>query len=73
MIKVVNIATALPEYRYEQDKLVQWMHRHYDVEDKRLERMLKILYQRSEIDYRYSVLPDFSLNGKKTTTFLAIQ
>lgn len=56
--RIAHIATALPAYRYAQSELLPYMlERHGN--DPLLARQLRLLYTRSGIDHRHSVLPDF--------------
>jgi predicted naringenin-chalcone synthase len=61
--KIISIGTALPEYRHRQQDILQFMLSAYQPEaDDR--RRISLLYERSGIAQRYSVLPDFTLaNG----------
>ncbi len=59
MSVITNIATALPAYKHQQSDLSKFMCKlfQYKDEDK---RKLQIMYERSGISSRYSVIPDFS-------------
>jgi len=57
--KIVSIGTSVPEYKHEQGKIFEFMHRAYATNETE-KRKLRFLYNHSGIDYRYSVLPDFS-------------
>jgi len=67
--KITSIQTALPKYKYKQDDLSRWMHKRYDEEDERLRRRLSILYKKSKIKNRYSVLPDFGVEPAEAILF----
>ncbi|MBA4167308.1 MAG: type III polyketide synthase [Chitinophagaceae bacterium] len=66
MSKIVSIGTALPEFRHKQQDILQFMLHAYqpEAEDR---RRITLLYERSGIDQRYSVIPDFTKenDGKK--------
>jgi predicted naringenin-chalcone synthase len=57
--KIISIGTALPEYRHKQQDILQFMLHAYkpEAEDR---RRITLLYERSGIDSRYSVIPDFT-------------
>jgi predicted naringenin-chalcone synthase len=57
--KIVSIGTAVPTYRHEQSAILQFMQRIYAFNDVD-RRKLKFLYNQSNIDTRYSVIPDYS-------------
>lgn len=59
MSKIISIGTALPEYRHKQEDILQFMLTAYqpEAEDR---RKITLLYERSGIDHRYSVIPDFT-------------
>jgi predicted naringenin-chalcone synthase len=57
--KIISIGTALPAYKNKQDDILKFMQLVFamnNVENRRL----KFLYHHSGIDYRYSVIPDYS-------------
>jgi predicted naringenin-chalcone synthase len=56
---IISIATALPPYCHKQNDILHFLQRAYNLDDLE-KRKLSFLYQRSGIDYRYSVLNDFS-------------
>lgn len=60
MSKIISIATAVPEYKHEQENILGFMQNVYAMNeiDK---RKMKFLYHQSGIETRYSVLPDYSL------------
>lgn len=68
MSRIVHIGTALPPFRHNQRDILTYMLEAFQAgeEDK---RRIRILYDRSGIDYRYSVLPDFSLSPSTATFF----
>lgn len=55
-----SIGTAVPEYKYRQDEIANFMIDYIDGDD-RITRMIKILYSKSAIKQRHSVVPDFSI------------
>lgn len=67
--KIIGIKTALPKYKYQQSELAKWMHLRHDPTDERLKRSLSVLYKKSKIINRYSVLPDFNPDAKSPLLF----
>lgn len=59
MSKIVSIGTAVPHHRHDQSAILQFMQRIYAFNEND-KRKLKYLYQHSNIDTRYSVIPDYS-------------
>ena len=59
MSKIVSIGTAVPTYRHEQSSILHFMQRIYAFNEID-RRKLKFLYSQSNIDTRYSVIPDYS-------------
>src|SRR5690606_5190286 len=59
--KIVSIGTAVPPYRHRQHDILQFMLHAYqpEAEDR---RKISLLYERSGIESRYSVVPDFSMD-----------
>ncbi len=62
MSKIISIATSVPAYRHEQERILTFMQNVYAMNETD-KRKLKFLYHQSAIDTRYSVLPDYSLNA----------
>jgi len=62
MSYITSIGTAVPEYKYTQDEIANFM-RGYVGADDRVDRLIRILYAKSAIDQRHSVVPDFSLKN----------
>ncbi len=60
MTEISSIGTALPAYRHAQQDIRQFMDRVYALSATD-SRKMRFLYQQSAIDYRYSVIPDYSL------------
>lgn len=60
MSKIVSIGTAVPEYRHEQNIILDFMQRVY-APDEDGRRKLTFLYRQGGIHTRYSVVPDYSL------------
>ena len=60
--RIVSIGTAVPENNYLQTDLAEWMHQRLDGANKRMSRIFKILYRKTKIDKRHSVLKDFHKN-----------
>ena len=60
MSKIVSIATAVPEFKHEQESILTFMQNVYAMNDVD-KRKMKFLYHQSGINTRYSVLPDYGL------------
>lgn len=60
MTEIISIGTAVPAHRHAQSDIRQFMERVFAL-DPAERRKLRFLYQQSAIDYRYSVIPDYSL------------
>lgn len=58
MANILSIGTALPPYRHPQNEILQFMQKAYRLDHENA-RKLAFLYRHSEIQYRYSVLPEF--------------
>ncbi len=59
MSKIISIGLALPPYKHKQDDILKFMQLVYAMNNTD-NRKLKYLYHHSGIDYRYSVIPDYS-------------
>lgn len=70
MSKIISIGTAVPEYKHEQAKIFDFMHRAYALNEIE-KRKLKFLYNHCGIEIRYSVLPDYSLPANEWQFFPA--
>jgi len=57
--KIASIGTAVPAYKHEQMAIMDFMQRAYAMNDVE-KRKLRFLYHHSGIDFRYSVIPDYS-------------
>ncbi len=57
MSKIISIGTAVPKYGTRQSTILDFMHAAYS--DDTASRKLKILFNYSGINTRYSVIPDF--------------
>jgi predicted naringenin-chalcone synthase len=62
--KIISIGKALPEHRHQQNDILHFMQNVYamDIAER---RKLKFLYHQSSIEYRYSVVPDYSMPAKE--------
>ena len=60
MSKIVSIATAVPQYKHEQENILTFMQNVYAMNEAD-KRKMKFLYHQSGIKTRYSVLPDYGL------------
>ena len=59
MSKIISIGTATPSFRHKQSDILRFMQLVYAM-DPTENRKLKFLYHQSGIDFRYSVIPDYS-------------
>ena len=59
MSKIISIGLALPPHKHKQDDILKFMQLVYAMNNAD-NRKLKYLYHHSGIDYRYSVIPDYS-------------
>jgi predicted naringenin-chalcone synthase len=57
--RIISIGTALPAYKHEQMTIMDFMQRAYAMNEVE-KRKLRFLYHHSGIQYRYSVIPDYS-------------
>jgi len=57
--KIISIGLALPPHKHKQDDILKFMQLVYAMNNAD-NRKLKYLYHHSGIDYRYSVIPDYS-------------
>ncbi len=62
------IGTANPKYRIPQDEIYHFMVSAFDL-DKNNASRLKLIYDNSGIEYRYSVLPDFAKGDDQERLF----
>ena len=64
MSVITSISTALPPYKHKQSDLAEFMSNlfQYSEQDK---GKLQIMYAKSGIDNRYSVIPDYSLSQEE--------
>ena len=60
MSRIISIGTALPPYRHRQQDILQFMLNAYqpEAEDR---RKISFLYERSGIETRYAVIPDYTV------------
>jgi predicted naringenin-chalcone synthase len=68
MSVIASITTALPEYKHKQSDLAEFMSDLYQYPDQK-KRKLKIMYAKSGILNRYSVIPDFSSSREDMVFF----
>ena len=69
MSQIVSIGTAIPENKYSQDDILQFMLSVMPEKAAKERRLLSYIFKRSGISNRHSVLPDFNLNNKTTCLF----
>ena len=60
MSRIISIGTALPQYKHRQRDILEFMLNAYqpEAEDR---RKISMLYERSGIETRYAVIPDYSV------------
>lgn len=68
MSKIISVGTALPEYKHQQNDILDFMQRVYALPESG-RRKLKFLYRQGGIDTRYSVIPDYSLSADQWQFF----
>ncbi len=68
MSVIANIATVVPENKYKQRDLAEFMSDLFQF-DELQKRKIKLLYSKSGIETRYSVIPDFSSSVSKRKFF----
>jgi predicted naringenin-chalcone synthase len=68
MSRIISIGTALPPYRHRQHDILQFMLNAYqpEAEDR---RKITLLYERSGINTRYAVIPDYSVPMNERTFY----
>lgn len=70
MSKIISIVHECPENQYSNDEMEFYMQHLYHFGEKDSKK-LNLLYKRSGIDTKYSVLPDFYLHNKERKLFFA--
>ncbi|HEY0433154.1 MAG TPA: type III polyketide synthase, partial [Chitinophagaceae bacterium] len=68
MSKIISIGTALPRFCHRQQDILKFMQLVYAM-DNTSNRKLKFLYEHSGIDFRYSVIPDYSAPSEDWTFY----
>jgi len=59
---LLSIGTAVPSHRYPQKTIADFMVRYFGMNEEAV-RKTSMIYQKSGIGFRHSVLADFSMNG----------
>ena len=59
MSKIVALATAIPRYKYQQEDIASYMSSEQGFGLKDKAREINLLYKKTRIKYRYSVIPDY--------------
>ena len=72
MSQIVSIGTAVPDYKYSQDEILQYMLSVMPSEAIKQKRLLLHIFKKSEIANRYSVIPDFNLHNTSKDLFKSI-
>jgi predicted naringenin-chalcone synthase len=68
--KIIRIETAVPAYRHQQQEIANFMKRVYQLEGRAFDRLGSV-YDKSMIENRYSIIPDFSLPDNEWQYFPA--
>jgi predicted naringenin-chalcone synthase len=68
MAIISSIGTALPKYRHPQKDIFEYMKKALEL-DADASRRLSLMYSRSGIENRYSVLPEFNLQTQEFALF----
>lgn len=68
MSRIISIGTAVPRYRHRQRDILEFMLNAYqpEAEDR---RKISLLYERSGIETRYAVIPDYSVSPDRRTFY----
>lgn len=69
MGQIVSIGTTVPEYKYSQDDILQFMLKGMTEQSVKERRLLSFIFKKSGISSRYSILPDFGLNTDNADLF----
>jgi len=67
--QIVSIGTANPKYKYDQADIASYMSSLFGFDKNGRHRELSVLYKKTRIDNRYSVIPDFRSNGSPHILF----
>jgi predicted naringenin-chalcone synthase len=65
---IISVATALPEFRHEQENILHFMQNIYGIDDME-KRKLAFLYRHCGINTRYSVINDYGLGNESWSFF----
>jgi predicted naringenin-chalcone synthase len=68
MSVIASISTALPAYKHKQSDLGEFMCELYQYSEHK-KKKLQIMYSKSGIHHRYSVIPDYSSNKEERVFF----
>ncbi|MDB4901332.1 MAG: putative naringenin-chalcone synthase [Mucilaginibacter sp.] len=68
MSVITSISTALPTYKHKQSDLGEFMSELYQYSEHK-KKKLQIMYSKSGIRHRYSVIPDYSSNKEDSVFF----
>ena len=71
MSRIINLTTAVPRFKHQQSVIAQFMGEvcDHNESEANFARKLKLLYERSGITTRFSVLPDFSCDKENRVFF----
>lgn len=67
MTYITSIGLATPPFRYHQDELITYMQE--QTQDPTQKKKTSVLFTKSQIQYRHSVLPDFGLQPQQNLLF----
>ena len=68
MADIISVATALPEFRHDQENILHFMQNIYGIDDTE-KRKLAFLYRHCGINTRYSVIGDYGLENESWSFF----
>jgi len=71
MGEIVSIGTAVPDHKYSQDDILQFMLSAMPSEARKERRLLSYIFRKSEIVNRHSVIPDFDVKKEEAELFLS--
>ena len=70
MIEIISIGTAVPQHSFNQRDVIPMMQKIYGL-DAIEARKLAFMYRQSDIETRYTVLPDYTQPDEKHWNFIS--
>ena len=71
MIEIISIGTAVPQHSFNQRDIIPMMQKIYGLDEKEARR-LAFMYRQSDIETRYTVLPDYTEPDEKLRSFIPL-